>query len=358
MKIRWNGGKNQQKTRTMIGAWHDNQRRVTSVLTASFSSLSVGSCILNRAMVKKALSDNVKNLKKHQANEHQVKQASATYQAGQAGYTPKRSLRDIASEHNVNFSTLTCRVKGQGKSMLDFNAAKQKLPPTEELVLVTFILESADIRFPLSHRQIERHANAVLESKQGTNCEKVGKQWVFNFLTWHYEALQPHWSKPLDTQHAKSLNPAAVKSWFDLLKKFVVELGVRKEDIYGMDESGFPTAYTGKERVVRAWGTKTQHKQGGANQENVTAIVTICTDGTTIKPMIIYKGKNMMQKWGDNNVSNAQWVNFMMKGKKTDLPQAFLIPKMDGLMEHWDISGLRLSSIPRPRRKLEVNHAS
>lgn len=134
-------------------------------------------------MVKKALSDNVKNLKKHQANEHQVKQASATYQAGQAGYTPKRSLRDIASEHNVNFSTLTCRVKGQGKSMLDFNAAKQKLPPTEELVLVTFILESADIRFPLSHRQIERHANAVLESKQGTNCEKVGKQWVFNFLT-------------------------------------------------------------------------------------------------------------------------------------------------------------------------------
>jgi len=58
--------------------------------------------------------------------------------------------------------------------------------------------------------------------------------------------------------------------------------------------------------VVGARGTKTQHKKGGADRENVTAIITICADGTTIKPLIIYKGKNMMQKWNNNNVCDAQ----------------------------------------------------
>ncbi|KAJ7261709.1 hypothetical protein B0H12DRAFT_1105317 [Mycena haematopus] len=38
-------------------------------------------------------------------------------------------------------------------------------------------------------------------------------------------------------------------------------MGVSPDRIYGMDESGFPTGYTGKERVVGARGTKTQHKR-------------------------------------------------------------------------------------------------
>ncbi|PPR02738.1 hypothetical protein CVT26_009449 [Gymnopilus dilepis] len=311
-------------------------------------------------MVKSALSERIKSFKKLRANEHRLSQAAAAYQQAKQGYTSKKSLRDIAYDYNVNYRTLARRIKNEGPSILEFNAKKQKLTPAEEKVLVKFLLESAAIGFPLTHRQIERHANAILESKQGTNCEKVGKQWVFNFLTRHHTALSTHWSKPLDTQRAKSLNPAAVKSWFDLLEKWVVALGVRPEDIYGMDESGFPTAYAGKERVVgargtktqhkqgganrenslnpaavKSWfdllekwvvalgvrpediygmdesgfptayagkervvgarGTKTQHKQGGANRENVTAIITICADGTTVKPMIIYKGKKMMQ---------------------------------------------------------------
>lgn len=48
-----------------------------------------------------------------------------------------------------------------------------------------------------------------------------------------------------------------------------------------------------------------QHKQGGADCENVTAIVTICADRTTLCPTIIFMGQNFMTKWADNNVANA-----------------------------------------------------
>ena len=152
---------------------------------------------------------------------------------------------------------------------------------------------------------MEQYANAILKSRQGPNCKTVGSRWVFNFIDRHHTKLQTHWSKALDTQRAKSLNPAAVKSWFDIVEEYVFKPNILPENIYGMDESGFPTAYQGKDRVIGARGTKTQHKQGGADRENVTGIITICADGSTINPMIIFKGKNFMQKWNNNNVANA-----------------------------------------------------
>ena len=36
--------------------------------------------------------------------------------------------------------------------------------------------------------------------------------------------------------------------------------------------------------------------------------MTICADGTVLSPTIIYKGKNFMRKWGDNNVVNVLYV--------------------------------------------------
>ena len=273
------------------------------------SRLDTGSLILNLAnllgMVKKALSNAVKNIKQHRANEYQVSQAVAFYSEGQLGYREKKSIRDVAREFSVDPSTLSRHIRGKGMSMLKFNQMKQKLTVMEENVLVTFILESASIGFPLSHRQIEHYANAVLESKNGASYEPVGKRWVFNFMDRHHEKLQTHWSKPLDTQHAKSLNPAAMESWFKIVEEFVVKLGIQKENIYRMDESGFPMAYIGKERVAGGCGTKTQHKQGGANRENVTTVITICADGTTVQPLIIFKGKKIRASWGKNNVSNS-----------------------------------------------------
>ena len=59
------------------------------------------------------------------------------------------------------------------------------------------------------------------------------------------------------------------------------------------------------ERIVGHRGSKIQHKSGSANRENVTALVTICADGTTLKPTVIFKGRNFMKSWGEDNLSEA-----------------------------------------------------
>ncbi|THU89239.1 DDE-domain-containing protein, partial [Dendrothele bispora CBS 962.96] len=65
-------------------------------------------------------------------------------------------------------------------------------------------------------------------------------------------------------------------------------------------------------RVVGHRGTKTQHKQGNANHENVTAIITICGNGSRLKPTIIFKGKHFQSKWQNNNlicISENGWTD-------------------------------------------------
>ena len=133
--------------------------------------------------------------------------------------------------------------------------------------------------------------------------QPVGSGWIFTFLDQNRHDLQTHWSKPLDMQRVQALNTEAVKHWFNLVEELVVNTGIKKEDIYRMDESGFPPVDQGKSKVVGARGTKTQHKQGGADRENVTAIVTICMDGTSLCLTIIFKGQDF--SWFSDNVLEA-----------------------------------------------------
>jgi len=46
-------------------------------------------------------------------------------------------------------------------------------------------------------------------------------------------------------------------------------------------------------------------KSGGADCKNVTALITICADGTKLQCTIIFKGQNFMSKWDQDNVSKA-----------------------------------------------------
>lgn len=190
--------------------------------------------------------------------------------------------------------------------MSEFNAGKQKLSPSQEKMLVDLILVSLDWGVPLTNTDIISYANTILKQIFGEDAEEVGKAWVERFLDWHYDKLQTYWSKPLDTLRANSLNPDAVKGWFKILQEEVVDKNIPEENIFAMDESGFPPSDQGTQRVVGRVGNKIQHKSGGASRENVTALVTICANGTALPPTIIFKGKYLMQWWCENNVSDAR----------------------------------------------------
>lgn len=256
-------------------------------------------------MVGRALSNSVKAQARRRAGDARMQEAINTYleEKAKPDGSKKRGARPIADAYGVCYRTLLRLAKGN-QSISAFNASKRKLTSAEEHVLTDFILESADRAIPLTSKNIETHANAILRFRS-TPGELVGINWVARFLERNRDKLQTHWSSPLATERARSLNKEAVKHWFDLVYKRLVESGIKKHNIYGMDESGFPPSDQGRTRVVGRRGSKMQHKAGSANRENVTALVTICADGTALRPTIIFKGRNFLKKWGEDNVSGA-----------------------------------------------------
>ena len=183
-------------------------------------------------MVGRALSNHIKAQTLQRVEDMQMQAAINVYLQEQAGLngSKKQGARPIADAHGVCYRTLLCLAKGS-QSMSAFNASKRKLTYAEECVLVDCILESADWAVPLTSKNIETHANTILEFCD-TPGEPVGINWVARFLERNQDELQTHWLSPLATERARSLNKEGVKHWFELVHTQLVERGGSRSTIF------------------------------------------------------------------------------------------------------------------------------
>jgi len=113
--------------------------------------------------------------------------------------------------------------------------------------------------------------------------------------------ISTYWSKPLDQSRVRAVNPATKVHYFKILKEVIEGNGdddvIPSELQYGIDESGFQKGVGQKERVFGALGQKIQHQQRSGDRENITVIVTICSNGTSTTPAVIFKGEGFQASW-------------------------------------------------------------
>jgi hypothetical protein len=172
--------------------------------------------------------------------------------------------------------------------------------------------------------------NEVCRAQLGNKFPKkgVGRRWTSRFVEKHSDRLSTYWAHPLDNIQGCAVNPITNKQWFDLLETVLaggadslddhVALSenmqvvyeedhepIACENSYAADESGFVAAGGMRERVIGAKEKSTQHQQGDGGRENTTVIVTICADGTSLKPAVIFKGQVFQVKWDQENPTDA-----------------------------------------------------
>lgn len=217
------------------------------------------------------------------------------------------SIRAIALIHKVPHSTLHRLLNG-GRSISDFKASKQHLTPAENRVLLSFATDQAKRGFPLSHQKLKDRANGILHLRKGP-LFTVGISWVSRWLDIHSSEISVYWSRVLNRSRANGLNPVAVGWYFDTLEE-LESRGTPPENWYATDETGIALGQAKKTLVIGPARQKVQHKQQDAEREIVTVMETICADGTHIPPTIIFKGKNLLKKWGNDNACDASLVVF------------------------------------------------
>jgi hypothetical protein len=180
-------------------------------------------------------------------------------------------------------------------------AKRQLLNSAEEQTLLAAIHLQAERGFPLTANGVARHALEIARIRT-PNKPEVGYKWVQWFAMRHYLTLQTKKSKKLDKTRAASANPTAIDHNFKLFKVLWDQYQFKDENVYGMDESGFPFGGDEHNSIVYC-GTDTavQYQQTEGNKENVTAVVTICADGTAVVPTVIFKGKYVNSAWHNAN---------------------------------------------------------
>ena len=107
----------------------------------------------------------------------------------------------------------------------------------------------------------------------------------------------------LDKKCASAVKPTTCTAQFKLLGKYITKYNFPKECIYGSDETGFQLGCFYARHVIGPAGEKiVKEVTGDGNRENITVLVTICADGSTIPPLVIFKGETYFCKWGENNL--------------------------------------------------------
>jgi hypothetical protein len=121
--------------------------------------------------------------------------------------------------------------------------------------------------------------------------------------------LRGSWSRPLNKIRAQAGNPVAKADYFAKLKDVIEgeedEDPIAKELTYGVDETGIQEGIGSKERVYGDPTKNFQHQQCSGGRENITVIVTICADGTSLPPAVIFKGENFQTSWKQDNPLKA-----------------------------------------------------
>ncbi|KAJ8474688.1 hypothetical protein ONZ51_g7033 [Trametes cubensis] len=230
----------------------------------------------------------------------------------------KECLERTKKRVRLSKTTVIARANGR-ESIQQFNASKAWLSSGEEDTVVAFAIDSALRGFPLNHRRLKEHVDEICRARYGAKFPEdgVGKEWTHRFLIRHSKELHPYWSHALDNARARAVNPNNKDAYFALLKNVLEgdesEGPLAPDCIYGMDETGLQEGVGVSERVIGPAGQKVQYQQRSGERENITIIVTICADGSTTPPAVIYKGDAYQSNWKQDNPLNAS-LGYSKKG--------------------------------------------
>lgn len=218
----------------------------------------------------------------------------------------RRSAHD-GMEFGIHGSTVNRLSKPGAQTISDFNDTRNEMGWESRRALVDWLTEMADRALPVPRKLLKEKAKQILCATRDPNHGGISDSWVDRFLASPMcKDLANHWSSSLTKDRAQAVNPTTVKHWFDAVERRVVNTGIPADHQFGMDETGFMEGQSHKVRVIGKRGAHNTYKRGGGSRKSVTAIVTICGDGSVLIPTIIFKGIKLLKRWGAVNSLKAK----------------------------------------------------
>ncbi|CAG7851922.1 SubName: Full=Uncharacterized protein {ECO:0000313/EMBL:CCA76406.1} [Serendipita indica DSM 11827] len=195
------------------------------------------------------------------------------------------TIHNVALRYGVSRTTLQHRWNGR-KTRQEANEERQLLNRDEENALVEWIIFWGGKGMPLNAHSVRAIAMAICG-------QDVWKHWVERFKDRHSQRLKSTWTKAIDHSRAKALNPNIVCDFFLKLIAEVQGSKISASNIYNADEKGIQFGDYGQSKALVGRSQKTTRVIGNTSREMATVIECVCADGSSITPMVIFKGKRL-----------------------------------------------------------------
>jgi len=207
------------------------------------------------------------------------------------------SIRAAAASSDVSDTTLGHRIRGR-PSRDDCIPNGRKLTPYEEEAIVQYILDLDSRGFPPRPRDVQEMADLLLAER---DASPVGKNWATNFINRRPE-IQSKFNRKYDHKRAQCEDPVIIGDWFRLVHNVKAKYGILDDDVHNFDEAGAQMGVISTARVVTSAEARSRPKstQPG-NREWVSIIQGICAMGWAIPPLVIFKGKDHLTAWYEDN---------------------------------------------------------
>ncbi len=260
---------------------------------------------------------------------------------------PSVSLREIARIYDLPRSTLQARRNGR-QSAKTFQTGRQRLSVHEENALIRWIDTITAWGWPPRIGQLETMAKHLMTAKG--DLDPLGQHWYKNFLRRHPE-FKTRYSRNLNQDRKDAGNHETIQKWFDLYNSTRMEHGILESDIYNMDEKGFAMDITDSSKVLVRRTEAQAFSVHAGNQDWISLIECVSSNGTTLPPYFIFKGKQIQQAWLDpikdgqavlqvsdngwtTNAIGLQWLKAFDLHTKTQTQGTHRLLVLDGHESH------------------------
>jgi DDE superfamily endonuclease/Tc5 transposase DNA-binding domain len=231
------------------------------------------------------------------------------------------SIRKTARQFNVNDITLGRQIKG-GLSIAESREPQQLLSIAEETALYLYNTrlsrqgyhpEPAVIKEMAEELRRARVEKINVDGIQLVVYEPIGEEWVERFIGRH-PLLKRARVQKIERLRVKEIYRDDVIEWFNDLDTLIWECNIKRENIYNMDETGSSIGMLQRKYVIVNKMEQAQGKIEPRRQEWVTVVECICADGSSIPPLIIFKGENLNCRWIPTNSSEDWYYACNSKG--------------------------------------------
>jgi len=125
-------------------------------------------------------------------------------------------------------------------------------------------------------------------------------------------------TKPIALQRVAAQDYETIINWFRKYQQFIREEGIKGEDIWNMDETGFRVGIPGGQTVIVPRTITELYTPSPENRISITIIESVCSNGTVIAPVLIIPGKTHMESWYHENLAGKERILLSESGYSND----------------------------------------